>query len=716
MSEIRNTKTLFGPASIHATDYSLVFFSFNDQATITSVGLGPDDIVTFETVLLKSGTPDEMCGCFVKPGEMPSITGVETLMCFECGDGSGEEPRPVRLTAANPIVVLNAPQGVLMRAHFSGAGLGTAEVWATIGTDTPLPLLPGMDGCPGTCCIDTEWQENGAQRCDIETDMLQRQEISNCDNLRWVDVRPLNWQDTGGIRCTDHVEEKQQANDCGDLRWVPTGTSCGWIATYELPCGGLAFRPEDDRDPDATAEIDGCGEGEVAYLYPTPMPWASKPITDCDACVGGGTVVGYAFEGGQAACDPCAGDPGAWVRTGVRRWDGTSGATEYGVERQEINGCGHYDWKDDGTLLWVDTGGIRCTGQDVQREQTTEFGQTRWIFKEPQEWRREGSERCLTGVGISYTVQRKELNQCNDSRWVDDRLELWQDTGNTRCATTNDSVIEKQQTTLCGDLRWIASAELQVWSDTGVRSCDEISVFSHEQNQCGRIRKTVLQPVEWVETGVTRCIGQDAEENFYDVEAQEVNQCGQLRWVGAFEMRWQPTGEQRCLGGDFQGVEEQQTTVCGELRWVRIGDVAWNRTGVTRCVENRVHSQVINDCGEISWQYLDDDSCGYLPTYQLPCGGLAFRPTDLRDPAATTVLDDCDGNPQSYIYPTARAGASTPVTDCNAPCPDNPTVLGYAVDGGLTCVDIPEPAVVGSVQIEDQIFALWSNGSKTLIY
>lgn len=491
MSISPQSKTLFNETSLHVSDYSLVLFSFRSQATIQGVGLGPDDVITFEVVHLKSGTADEYCGCFVRPGELPSIVGTETMMCVTCDS----KPTPVSLTFNNPVVVLNAPQNTLIRAKFEGPGLGSAEVWATLETDT-THLLPGMDGCLPEPCDEDEWNETGLERCE------------------------------------DHVLQVQQINDCGDMRWEDTDRSCGWIPTYEFPCGGLGFRPEDDVDPEATVEMTGCdgADGPIVYIYPEPNEHASKPIYGCTT--GGceeGEILGYAFEDGRADCDPCAPDHRYWVPTGVSKQGGDLGP-RYAVSDQYVNGCGTLDWRDGASRPWQDTGAIRCVGATVQKEQKSDFGQSKWVYQSSVVWSATG----VTRPGPAG-VQSQESNQCGDLRWIDSEAYSWTDTGDIRCSMVNDVDVEVQQVNQLGLTRWQTSA-------------------------------TVTQA--WVETGLVKCLTSDDET--YSKEVQEVNQCGNLRWVeDPTPLDWMDTGLTRCVG---RSEEKQQSTICGDLRWITDGE------------------------------------------------------------------------------------------------------------------------------------------------
>lgn len=627
MSASPQTRVLFDSTSHTVSDYSLVNFSFLDQATIQAIGLGPDDVITFEVVTLHTGTSDEYCGCFVKPGQMPSVSGTEVLLCFECDNGNGEAPRPVRLTANNPVVVLNAPQRQMLRAHFDGPGLGTAQVWATLGTST-TNLLPGMDGCPGTCCEDTEWQENGEQRCNLDTDTLERQEISNCGNLRWSEIAPLNWQDTGETRCMEDdeceeptVREKQQKNDCGDVRWVPDDNPLCFKATTETRCTGL-----DDPGTDYTLEtlyVDECGNQEWRSEN---RPWIDTREYRCEQDF----TDFWTDTSGDFPVPPVAGT----------------------VSRKEVTVCGDIRWVYDRAQTWTATGRVK----DCRN--TTLF---EWPNADP----------------ILYGFYKyEEVNDCGVTRWVEtpkeDETPEW--TGKIICSETNDTDVYTTFITRCGDEVTVKlDLVTQDWVDTCCTRCtaDGLGTEKQQQNQCGRTRWVAGDPPVFVSTGRMRCV--DIEDGEYVVEHHAESSCGKEQWTPESEPReLVDTGATRCEG---HLVQRQQTTICGDLVWV---DTA--------------------------------EPCGYVPSYPLPEGGWAFRPSDDVDPRATTEIKDCDDNVIAYLYPEPIEGAQTPVLAC----PDcDGEVLGYAVNGGIPKAPKPAATAVALQTHCGKSYVLWSNGKLT---
>lgn len=188
--------------------------------------------------------------------------------------------------------------------------------------------------------------------------------------------------------------------------------------------------------------------------------------------------------------------------------------------------------------------------------------------------------------------------------------------------------------------------------------------------------------VLWNDTGVQRCTATM-------VQRQQQNSCGNIRWVDAYPVTWVATGVYTCSGDT---VRRQEINDCGQLRYIAEGPVVWNDTGVERCVDNFVERQQINDCGNLRW-VVTTTTCGYCATLKLPGGGLAFRPTDTRDPLATVELTTCvdeDEEPEviGYIYPVSSPGACVAVTecdDCGLIDGDGGQVIGYAVNSPDTC-------------------------------
>lgn len=118
-------------------------FQINSQVTIYALGLQPGDVVSFYTCLISDLV---RAACVCPPGNvvLPAVIDEVQLTC--CGE-------PVILTPDKPFVVLDAPQGVRMRAKLTqfdpNEPLSTQIVWFNV---TNSAINDRLRGCP---CQDT---------------------------------------------------------------------------------------------------------------------------------------------------------------------------------------------------------------------------------------------------------------------------------------------------------------------------------------------------------------------------------------------------------------------------------------------------------------------------------------------------------------------------------------------------------------------------------
>lgn len=275
------TTVLFNKRNIDLnTFYSQTNFIIQDQLTIHAINMHPDDVVTFEVIYLKSGTMPEATGCYIHPGEMPAAIGATPLMCGECNeDGT---PALVRLTANNPVVILDSPQGTILRAVYEGPGIADATVWAVSGTET-TDLTPQMRGCPTIQCKpDPEsWKLTGNRFCNAETGMVEDQYINNCGSTEWRETKEIEWVPTGKTVCNDdwnHEADEpgttsvQEVNDCGETRWVE-GEPQRWVATGVTQC-------LDDEDTTLAQFVNSCGD--TVWLNGPDQKWTDTNVTRCE--------------------------------------------------------------------------------------------------------------------------------------------------------------------------------------------------------------------------------------------------------------------------------------------------------------------------------------------------------------------------------------------------------------------------------------------------
>lgn len=396
--------TLFNAHSV-ANDSPV--FRLDNQTTITAVGLGPGDAVLFEVIYLSSVSPIPECPC--RLSELPSavIDGVEPLVCPTCETQTAQR---VRLTQRNNVVVLDNPERALIRAIFVGDGLGTARVWAQPGTHTQ-DLTDSLRGCLPVCCEDEEqtWQENGNQRCNLDTDELERQFISNCGNLEWRTVGPLNWQDTGELDCNadQTTTQKRQVNDCGDSRWVE-GPAQDWRDNGQSRC------KQGSQTAMEKQQVNQCGETRWVDDPASTQVWEDAGEIRC--------VPGSQTDTEKKQINQCgdvrwvAGPTQVWRDTGEYRCTSITATNPvYILEVLAQNQCGDLIWAEGVEAPWTDTGNTRPGPSGYEKEQRTKCGDTRWIADTSDvTWTDTGAERCKDGV-----VQLQQVNQYGHLQWVD---------------------------------------------------------------------------------------------------------------------------------------------------------------------------------------------------------------------------------------------------------------------------------------------------------
>lgn len=112
-------------------------FEVGNQLTVFAANLAGSDYVEFEIVAL---TPPKKAECECPPTVvLPAVNWSAPLKC--CGQA-------VRLTAAQPFVLIDHPQHIKMRARLVTTDVGWSDkiVWAE-STNVPNPT-DRMRGCP----------------------------------------------------------------------------------------------------------------------------------------------------------------------------------------------------------------------------------------------------------------------------------------------------------------------------------------------------------------------------------------------------------------------------------------------------------------------------------------------------------------------------------------------------------------------------------------
>ena len=285
---------------------------------------------------------------------------------------------------------------------------------------------------------------------------------------------------------------------------------------------------------------------------------------------------------------------------------------------------------------------------------------------EPQTWEETGERRC---VDSTQTVQVQEVSNCGNLRWVadpDQPAEYWNDTGVIRC--TSGEAVENQQVNPCGQLNWVDTAEPVFWMPTGGTACVDGTLYSEEQNNCGRNRWIDNGPCEipcvpnWTNTGAIRCTGAN-------IENEQTDGCGNSRWVDSgTQVVWTNNGAQVCgPGGTFL---QPQVNQCGNTRNFNTGVACggcvpdWQPTGATRCIGVNIENQEADGCGNSRW-------------------------VDSGNPVVWTDngAQVCSGVGGTFLQPQVNQCGNTRNFNTGVPC-DTPCVPNWTNTGVTRCTGV----------------------------
>lgn len=636
-----NTIILFDEKNGPDAPFSQRYFTVQGQTTIVGVGLQDDDEITFE-ILRFDHTVNLGDDCFCLPNhpQLPPLMGVQPLMCPACQDceSDRDDTQLVRLTARNPVVILDYPAGPLLRARYTGTGLGSAMVWlwqdglkklGSLEDYATKDLTPELRGCPPKCCEVTEWRPTGDHMCDADLDAYMREEISNCCTYRWVVEAPILWVDTGDERCYDmtleddggtavvqFTKQVKQTNQCHAVRWIDLD---GQVFKADFT-GNVACGPEDSDTYTVRAEFrDSCGNTE---------------------------------------------------------WFELDNAQLLQLTGMEAN--------------WTDTGQTKCTG----------FSQTQ--------------------DAATFTRIKEQVNLCGRSRWINHLTD----------SADTPPVAEPAQPT--GEIECVNPSPDCEWPDSYLvrvqfkDACGNVISFQYDFADASQYATGQA----WCETGNVACdnFREEGGELVYDVYDEQVNQCGNTRRVQRdTPVAMRSTGIFKTDPANPAALLEKFVSICGDVRWATSEDEQeWVPTGEERCVEGIVQLKEQTQGGHVRW-FETERQCvspEYIPTYNLPCGGLAFRPTDPIDPEATVLLGGCEAgdDPIAYLYPEPREGATTPVEGCGC----DADLIGYAADGGTVSPDCHTPERIDIRKLPRTVVqvvtegcsvpkAVWSDGTVTNI-
>lgn len=355
------------------------------QLTFHATGLVGEDFVRFELLELSEAPPQPDSFCCAIPPTI-EVVGAQPL---NCADG-----RAMRLTELLPAGVMDGPQGIYIRLVVEAAPASVVTVYAS---DTESE---GCDRC--ICdypCEIVEWLPTGEYRCDETTDQYQQRELSNCGTYRWVDLRPIEWVDTGVTRCTDTDVEVQQVNDCGQTRWV-TGDPLTWTPTGAEHCDDTNVWREERND---------CNE---------PRWVVDRAVT--------------------------------WIETGNKTCQGNF------LMHEERNDCGHTRWVEHSAITWAPTGATRCDATNFYHEEISSCCdcEPRWINDGPLTRAYDGHDFCL---GDDYYLV--QLDDCGRRTSVLSQANAVFETGETRCNKTTHRV-EVKRVNRCGVVSWAPTNEI----------------------------------------------------------------------------------------------------------------------------------------------------------------------------------------------------------------------------------------------------------------
>ena len=634
-------------------------FDIPSQVTITAFGLQPDDYITFEALQLTPGARAFACGCVLTPAQEALIADTQQLQCPSCDSAT---LRPVRLTPSNPVVVLDSPQGISLRAVYHGTGLDLRSVRVIALPSDTQDLTDAMRGCPPVCCEDEPetWIANGLHRCTA-AGQVELQETSNCGNTRWVECGPVEWVPTGVERCGETAYYQEERNQCGHLRWAEV-EAIAWTDTGMQRCGAENIEVQ---------QVNQCGR----------LRWTAGPAL-------------------------------AWEDTGEIR------CTAVGVEHRQTNQCGAARWFSAAAIAWTPTGQVNCQQDQLYREERNQCGETRWADTGAPcvpacvpDWQNTGETRCTatniearqldgcgneqwhdTGVAVVWspngptecgpegTLLQPQINQCGGTRMFDTGTTCstpcvpnWQNTGVTRCTNVN---VENQQNDGCGNTRWFDTGVPVAWTNNGATICGGGGTLLQPQiNPCGGTRwhdtgTSCVDPCvpTWVNTGTTRCTGTN-------VEAYQEDGCGNTRWHDTgTPVAWTDNGGRQCADGFYQ---RNETNPCGATRWANIAAIAWTNTGVQRCTGTFIENQQSNQCGTLRWE-ATAIAVAWSDTGVMDCSGANLMAQQVNQ-CGTTRMDD--RGPVTWT----NTGAPTCVDGTLRQLQTNPCGGTRTVDTGTAC-------------------------------
>ena len=304
--------TLFNSSSLQ--DASLVNFAIEQQVTVAAVGLQPGESITFEMVAFTSPGRGETCNpCDLPPILYAAEAAWQKLMC--CG------AQPVTLSAENPVVLLDSPQHMRLRARFNGHDFSagpltcTVEVFESSSTITsaeqrgccpvivppvivpppPPPVTANVTGIPCPLSAPFTWQGSTySSVAAFVSDVKAQVSGATYNAATCMFVAPAG-SVFPNLVLAPIVVVPPATTYCPSLR---LNSACGVGCSEE----GFAFRNNSLADPAATVSVMACGSTTVGKIYPTDGITGSirHEIPYYEA----GVIIGYMAN--QSSCAPVA--------------------------------------------------------------------------------------------------------------------------------------------------------------------------------------------------------------------------------------------------------------------------------------------------------------------------------------------------------------------------------------------------------------------------
>lgn len=122
-------------------------------------------------------------------------------------------------------------------------------------------------------------------------------------------------------------------------------------------------------------------------------------------------VDGDIFTNAEIGIEPC----GCPCKDTTWTWTGGVRCTldKINVEREEESNCGNTRWVIDHEAIWTETGNTRCNGSNVEAMYTSECGGVEWRVVGSVAWVATGETRCE-----NHVIENKEVNDCGNTRWI----------------------------------------------------------------------------------------------------------------------------------------------------------------------------------------------------------------------------------------------------------------------------------------------------------